>query len=150
MQRKINLTQVICLWMGKTIETKPHRVNLRSPLPRIHYYENKRLQVKWIPVPNINLQLNPYPNTLLDLWCSDNLSFQCTAPSTWLTNQCTNQSKWLTHQLEKDVGCKVLQFIQQWRSRSSLITKPLTQRRSSFYKEDDELGQIVSGHNVHE
>ena len=99
MQRKINLTQVICLWMGKTIETKPHRVNLRSPLPRIHYYENKRLQVKWIPVPNINLQLNPYPNTLLDLWCSDNLSFQCTAPSTWLTNRCTNPNIWLTHQL---------------------------------------------------
>ena len=141
---------MICLWMGKTIEAKSHRVNLRSPLPRIHYYENKRLQVKWITVPNINLQLNPYPNTLLDLWCSDNLSFQCTAPSTWLTNQCTNPSKWLTHQLEKDVGCKVLQFIQQWRSRSSLVTKPLTQRRSSFYKEDDELGQIVSGHNVHE
>ena len=105
---------------------------------------NKRLQVKW------NLQLNPYPNTLLDLWCSDNLSFQCTAPRTWLTNQCTDPSKWLTHQLEKDVGCKVFQFIQQWRSRSSLVTKPLAQRCSSFYKEDDELGQIVSGHNMHE
>ena len=25
MQRKINLTQVICLRMGKTIETKSHR-----------------------------------------------------------------------------------------------------------------------------
>ena len=41
--------------MGKTIETKPHRVNLRSPLLRIHYYQNKRLQVKGIPVPNTNL-----------------------------------------------------------------------------------------------
>ena len=67
MQRKINLTQVICLRMGKTIEAKPHWVNLRSPLPRIHYYQNKRLQVKKILVPNTNLQLNPYPNTQLDL-----------------------------------------------------------------------------------
>ena len=37
--------------------------------------------------------------------------FQCTAPSTWLTNRCTNPNTWLTHQLEKDVGWKVLQFI---------------------------------------
>ena len=26
---------------GKTIEAKPHRVNLRSPLPKIHYYESQ-------------------------------------------------------------------------------------------------------------
>ena len=37
---------------------------------------------KGISVPYTNLQLNPYPNTQLDLFCSDNLSFQCTAPST--------------------------------------------------------------------
>ena len=27
--------------MGKTIETKPYLVNLRSPLPRIHYYQSQ-------------------------------------------------------------------------------------------------------------
>ena len=44
MQReKINM--VICLWMEKTYTAKtPHRVILRSPLSRIHYYHNKRLQ----------------------------------------------------------------------------------------------------------
>ena len=68
--------------MGKTIEAKSHQVNLRLSLPRIHYYQNKWLQVKGIPVPSTNLQLNPYPNTQLDLQCSDNLYFQCTAPST--------------------------------------------------------------------
>ena len=36
-------------------------------LPRIHYYQNKRLQVQGIPAPNINLLLNSYPNTQLDL-----------------------------------------------------------------------------------
>ena len=82
MQRKINLTQVIFLRMGKTPEAKPHRVNLRSPLSRIHYYQNKRLQVKGIPVPSTNLKLNPYPNIQLDLQSSDNLSFQCKPPST--------------------------------------------------------------------
>ena len=30
---------------------------------------------KGIPVPYTNLQLNPYPNTQLDLFCSDNLFF---------------------------------------------------------------------------
>ena len=30
---------------------------------------------KWIHVSYTNLQLNPYPNTQLDLFCSDNLSF---------------------------------------------------------------------------
>ena len=67
MQRKINLTRVICLRMGKTIEAKSHRVNLRSPLSKIHYYQNKQLQVNGISVSNTNLQLNPYPNTQLDL-----------------------------------------------------------------------------------
>ena len=144
MQRKINLTQVIYLWMWKTTKEKSHQVNLRSPFLRIHYYQNKRLQVKGIPVLNTNLQLNNFPNTQVDLWWSDNLSFQCTAPSTWLTNWYTDPNTWLTHQLEEDVGCKVLKFIQRWRSRNSLVTKPLAQRRSSFYKEYDKLGQILS------
>ena len=30
---------------GKTTEAKPHQVNLKSSLSRIHYYQNKRLQV---------------------------------------------------------------------------------------------------------
>ena len=30
---------------------------------------------KGIPVPYTNLQLNPYPNTQLDLFCSDNFPF---------------------------------------------------------------------------
>ena len=56
------------LFMNReTTEAKPHWVNLRLPLLRIHYYQNKRLQVKGISKPNTNLQLNPYPNTQLDL-----------------------------------------------------------------------------------
>ena len=36
---------------------------------------------KGISVPYTNLELNPYPNTQLNLFCSDNLSFQCIAPN---------------------------------------------------------------------
>ena len=68
MQQKLNLTRVICLRIGKTTKAKPQQVNLRSPLLRIYYYQNKRLQVKGIPVPNTNLQLNPYHNTQLELY----------------------------------------------------------------------------------
>ena len=56
MQRKLNLTRVICFHMGKTTKAKLHWVILRSPLLRIHYYQNKRLQVKGILIPNTNLQ----------------------------------------------------------------------------------------------
>ena len=52
---------------GENHRDKITLVNLSSLLPRIHYYQNKQLQIKGIPVPNINLQLNPYPNTQLDL-----------------------------------------------------------------------------------
>ena len=45
MQQKINDT-VICLRMGKIQQQKPYRVIFRSLLPKLHYYHNKRLQVK--------------------------------------------------------------------------------------------------------
>ena len=41
---------------------------------------------KEIPVPYTNLQLNLYPNTQLDLFCSDNLSFSMHC-SQYMTNQ---------------------------------------------------------------
>ena len=69
-------------------EAKPYRVNLRSPLLRIHYYQSQAVtSIRNLTKPfglsrNTNLQLNPYPNTQLDLYCSDNLSIQCTNPNT--------------------------------------------------------------------
>ena len=50
MQQKINNT-VICLRMGKIQQQKPYRVIFRSPLLKLHYYYNKRLQVKESQVP---------------------------------------------------------------------------------------------------
>ena len=127
MQRKINLTQVICFRMGKTIEAKPHRVNLRSPLPRIHYYQNKRLQVKESQylIPTYNWTLTLIPN-----WTCSVVTispFQCMALNTWLTNcvdsstqlqSPTREGCWLqsssvhhTMKIEKLLGYKTLQCI---------------------------------------
>ena len=41
---EINLTQWFVYELGKPTQQKPHQVILRLPLPRIHYYHNKRLQ----------------------------------------------------------------------------------------------------------
>ena len=69
----------------KPTRQKPHQVILRSPLPKFHYCHHSQNSTI-ITVPYINLQLNFYPNTQLDLFCSDNFSFWCMAPITWLTN----------------------------------------------------------------
>ena len=43
--------------------------------PEILLLSQQAVTSKGISVPYTNLQLNPYPNTQLDLFCSDNLSF---------------------------------------------------------------------------
>ena len=96
---------------GENHRGKTPQGEFKVTTPENPLLSKQAITSKAIPVPYANLQLNPYPNTQLDLQCSDNLSFQCKAPSTWLTNQCMDPSTWLTHQLEKDVGCKVFQFI---------------------------------------
>ena len=58
---------VICLQMGKTNMAKTpsgdFKVNtLENPL-----LSKQAVTSKGIPIPNTNLQLNPYPNTQLDL-----------------------------------------------------------------------------------
>ena len=85
----------------KTTEAKLHRMILKSPLPRIYYYQlqvvtsirnlTKPFVLSW----NTNIQLNPYPNIQLDLYCNSYLFVQCSNSSTWLT-PCTNPSTWLT------------------------------------------------------
>ena len=100
---------------GKTQRQKPHRVIFKSPLSKLHYYHNKRLQAR-NPKYLTNLQLNPYPNTKSDLFYSDSSLFWCTAPK-YVTNQLRGS--------EKIVGCKVLQFIHKMKIRKMLAHKIL-------------------------
>ena len=110
--------------MGKTLRQKPHWVIFRSPLPKLHYYHNKRLQVR-NPKYLTNLQLNSNPNTQSDLFYSDSSPFWCTAPK-YVTNQ-LRRSQYTTskYQSEKIVGCKVLQFIHTIKIRKMLGHKTL-------------------------
>ena len=109
MQWKINDT-VICLQMGKTNTAKTPPIDFQVTTSKIPLLSQQAVTNKGILVPYTNLQLNPYPNTQLDLFYSDNFSFRCTAPSTWLTIT-RIPVRDFNHQLEKVVGCKVLQFI---------------------------------------
>ena len=93
MQQKINNT-VICLRMGKTYTGKTPLGDFKVTTPEIPLLSQQVVTSKGIPVPYTNLQLKPYPNTQLDLFCSDNFSFWCMTPSTWLTN-CVDLSMWL-------------------------------------------------------
>ena len=66
---------VICLRMGKTYTTKTPPGDFKVTTPENPLLSQQAITSKWIPVPYTNPQLNPYPNTQLDLFCSDNLSF---------------------------------------------------------------------------
>ena len=134
---------MICLQIGKTYTAKTPPGDFKVITPENPLLSKQVVTSKGIPVHYTNLQLNPYLNTQLDLFCSDNISFQCTAPSTWLIN-CADPSTRLNHQLEKDVGYKVLQFITRWRSKNSSVTKSYGVQTQQLLQEKDELGQILS------
>ena len=74
MQRKINDT-VICLRMGKTNTAKTPPGDFKVTTPKISLLSKQAVTSKRISVPYTNLQLNPYPNTQLNLFYSDNFSF---------------------------------------------------------------------------
>ena len=97
---------------------------------------------KGIPVPYTNLQLNPDPNTQLDLFYSDNFSFQCTAPK-YVTNQLHGSQRLQSPTRE---GC--------WLQSSSVhpnnedqedaqSQNPMVHIHNNFFK-NDELGKTVS------
>ena len=72
---------VICLRMGKTYTAKTPSGDFKVSTPENPLLSKQAVTSKGIPVPYTNLQLKPYPNTQLDLFCSDNLSFQCRTPN---------------------------------------------------------------------
>ena len=144
---------MICLvyeWRKPTRQ-KPHQVILRSLLLRIHYYQNKWLQVKESQyfISTYNWTLTPIPNWNCSVMTISH--FQCTAPSTWLTNlmcglqyaaysptweRCWLQSSSVHHMMKitKLIGYKTLR-----------CTNTATSSRERWTKTNS-----VSGHNLHE
>ena len=77
---------VICLQMEKTYMSKTPPGNFKVTTLKNSLLSQQVITSKGILVPYTNLQLNPCPNTQLDLFCNDNVSFsmQC---SQYMTNQ---------------------------------------------------------------
>ena len=59
---------------GKTYTTKTPPGDFKVTTPENPLLSKQAVMSKGILVPFTNLQLNPYPNTQLDLFCNDNLS----------------------------------------------------------------------------
>ena len=59
--------------MEKTTEAKTSLGEFKVTTPDNPLLSQQAVTSKVIPVIYTNLQLNPYPNTQLDLFCSDNL-----------------------------------------------------------------------------
>ena len=71
---------------GKNLTAKTPPGDFQVTTPETPLLSQQAITSKGIPVSYTNLQLNPYPNTQLDLFCSNNFSFWCTAPK-YVTNQ---------------------------------------------------------------
>ena len=121
---------------------------LRSPLLRIHYYQNKRLQIKesqyFITTYSWTLTLIPNWTYSIVTISPFNARLPVCDSSIWYADPST----WLTYQLGNDVGYKVLQFIIRWRSWSSLVTKPYGVQTQQLLEEKDELGHMSLVHNM--
>ena len=77
---------VICFRMGKTYTAKTPLDDFKVTSLKNSLLSQQAVTNKEISVPYTDLQLNPYPNTQLDLFCSDNLSFSMHG-SQYVTNQ---------------------------------------------------------------
>ena len=71
---------------GENLTAKTPPGDFQVTTSKIPLLSKQAITSKGILVPYTNLQLNPYPSTQLDLFCSDNFPFRCTAPK-YMTNQ---------------------------------------------------------------
>ena len=77
---------MICLRIGKTYTTKTPQGDFKVTTPENPLLLKQTVTSKGIPIPSTNLQLNPYPNTQLYLFYSDNLYFSIHG-SQYVTNE---------------------------------------------------------------
>ena len=76
----------ICLQMEKTYTVKTPPGDFKVTTPENPLLSKQMVTSKGVSIPYTNLLLNPYPNTQLNLFCSDNLSFSMHS-SQYVTNQ---------------------------------------------------------------
>ena len=110
--------------MGKTNTAKTPQGDFKVTTLENPLLSQQAVTSKGIPIPYTNLQLNPYPNTQLDLFCSDNLSFWSTALSTWLIN-CADPSMRLQSPTREGCWLQSSKFIQTAKIKKMIGYKTL-------------------------
>ena len=140
---------MICFRMGKTYIAKTSSGDFKVTTPENPLLSQRVVTSKGISVPYTNLQLNPYPNAQLDLFCSDNLSFLMHGFQ-YVTNQFDvwNPVRGLHTNLRRMMAAKFFSSSTRWRSRNSLITKPYCVQTQQLLEEKDELGHMSSVQNM--
>ena len=140
---------VIFLRKGKTYTAKTSSDDFKVNTPENSLLLQQAITSKGILVPYTNLQFNPYSNTQLDLFCSDNLSFSMHG-SQYVTNQSMRRSSTrLTHQLEKE--CWLQSFSVHHMMKITKLLSHKTQWRTNAaasLKEKWIRENFVFGHNL--
>ena len=148
MQWKINLTRWFVYELEKPTRQKPHRVIFRLPLPKFHYYHNKRLQVKESQylILTYSWTLTPIPNWTCSVMTIS--PFDARLPSTWLTNY-ADPSTWLQSPTKEGCWLQSFSILPHDKDQEDAWSQnPTVHIHSNFFKRD-ELGQnFVSGHNL--
>ena len=123
--------------------------NFKVTTPNNPLLSQQAVTSKEIPVPYTNLQLNPYHNTQLDLFCSDNLSFSIHG-SQYMTNRFDARILVcdLHTNLRKMLVAMFFSSSTRWRSRNSLVTKPYNVQTLQLFEEKNELVHMSLVHNM--
>ena len=134
---------------GKPIRQKFHWVILRLLLSRIHYYQNKWLQVKESQyfISTYSWTLIPIPNWTCSIVIIS--YFQYMDSSTWLTNRCADLNTWLDYQLENMLAAKFFSSSHDEDHETPWSQNPCT-NTVAFSRERWTMENFVFGHNLHE
>ena len=132
----------------KTYTAKTPPDDFQVTTPKIPLLSQQVVTSKGIPVSYTNLQLNPYPNTQLDLFCSDNFPFDARLPSTWLTN-CADPSTQL--QSPTRDGCWLQSSLvhpHDEDQEDAWSQNPMVHIHSNFFRRDELGRNFVSGYKL--
>ena len=131
---------VICLRMGKIYTAKTPSGDFKVTTSENSLLSQQAITSKGISAPYTNLQLNPYPNTQLDLFCSDNLSFSMHS-SQYVTNQFNVQIPvcGLLTNLRKMLAAKFFSSSHDEDHETPWLQNPTMYKHRSFFKKKMEL-----------
>ena len=126
------LTRWFVYESGKLTQQKPYTVILRSSLPKFHYYHNKWLQVKESQylILTYSWTLTSIPNWTCSVMTISLFDAQLPVRDKPIAGIPVRD---FNYQLEKVVGCKVLQFIHDEDQEDAWLQNPTVHKHNNFF-----------------